>query len=198
MKSAWQNPTLDGFSGVFWPRLMSTAGKTFTLQIGALRECCLLSPESLVLPTVILLYSSEISQTLPLTLTFKAQSFLLHITYRCPPLPTNRSANQSLSTFFFPSFPLVSVKEVFSAYLKLIIFLTPGVPVAPAFSETTHYVLSFLHLQYLPLLVLAQQILNMLLTKLSSCPSLPTSLHRLISLKKNYLMTSFILVPSHQ
>lgn len=159
-------PALDGFSGVFIPRLMSTAGeKKFTLQISYIREWSLLSPESWVLPTVILPYSSQISHSPHSHDKFNEQSFLLHITYELPQLPTTNSANQPLSSFILYLFPFVSVKEVSLCLSKANHFPYVLEPSRSHFSREPMlfaYLLSLLCLRYLPLLALSPQILDVL------------------------------------
>lgn len=147
----WKYPTLIHFKG--------------SVLFFLLSDRSLLSPESWVFPTVILPYSSQISHSPHSHDKFNEQSFLLHITYELPQLPTTNSANQPLSSFILCLFPFVSVKEVSLCLSKANHFPYVLEPSRSHFSREPMlfaYLLSLLCLRYLPLLALSPQILDVL------------------------------------
>lgn len=102
-------PALDGFSGVFIPTQLGKHSPCW-LVIPVSVACSLLCPQCCPQPFSLFFSSLRHCRT------FKDQSFLLHVTYRYPPPPANRSANQHVSTLLLPSFPFVSVKEGFFCF----------------------------------------------------------------------------------
>lgn len=160
-------------------------GKKCTVQISCVlvivSECSLLSPEFLVLPTVILFHSSPASETLSFYPCTFSDSPFFYFTYKLPQLhATTTSDNQPVSKSILS---FVSMKEVFLCMCKNRFSYSLDPSHSHFFRDHTLFI--FLPSSVSPFVSsiptnfkCAQD--TSLLMKLSSRPFLPASFHRLI------------------